>query len=727
MFERKFEISSYSFNKDLTSELDALHYAKEFWPLVYILNDGKIKEAYVGETTDAYMRMNSHLRSEAKKKLSAVHLITSPTFNKSATLDIESNLIKYISADGQYKLLNANVGLANHNFYQKEGYWETFKEIWNQLRSRGITKHSIEHIDNSDLFKYSPYKSLTSDQRAGLKMIMQGILNDKQTNMIIEGGAGTGKTILAIFVFKLLMTDIEDFNFSEFADEEAAFIDLVLALKEKFPKPKMALVVPMSSFRKTLKRVFKNVKGLTSSMVIGPAEVVKEKYDIILVDESHRLRRRINLGTYFGAFDIVSEKLRLDKLRTSELDWVVQQSDKTILFYDENQSVKPSDVAKEEFDRLKAREDSSVDYLRSQFRVRGGLDYVNFLSELFSGKLIDEQSKFQSKNYEFFLFDSLTHMIETIKTRNNEYGLARLVAGFSWKWISKNKPELRDIKIGEVDLRWNSVAVDWVNSDNAINEVGCIHTTQGYDLNYTGIIFGNEISYDVDKDEIVILKEHYHDLNGKQSIKDPNELKNYIINIYKTIMLRGIRGTYVYVCDPRLRAYFEKNIPIRTMTAPASESENIELVPFVNSVPLYRLNAAAGQFSDIQKVEDNDWIHLPERFSATTDLFACKVDGESMNKIIPNGSICLFRKYNGGSRNGKIVLAELTNYRDAEFGSCYTVKEYQSIKSQDEDSWSHDAIALKPLSFDRGHEKIEVKNDDLDAVRIVGVFECVLR
>ena len=90
--------------------------------------------------------------------------------------------------------------------------------------------------------------------------------------------------------------------------------------------------------------------------------------------------------------------------------------------------------------------------------------------------------------------------------------------------------------------------------------MGCIHTTQGYDLNYSGIIFGNEISFDPLTNKIIINEDNYFDKNGKQTIKDPKELKTFIVNIYKTIMLRGIKGTYVYVCDPSLKKYFESFI-----------------------------------------------------------------------------------------------------------------------------------------------------------------------
>lgn len=722
-----FEVKRYDFNSNLFNEFQNLHYAKDLWPIVYILSDGTIKEAYVGETTDTYSRMNSHLKSNAKNKLTAVHLISSEKFNKSATLDIESNLIKYISGDGQYKLINGNVGLANHNYYQKkEVYWDIFKSIWDKLRAEGVSKHSIEYIDNSDLFKYSPYKTLTQEQRSGLLVIINNLLKNDFRNFIVEGGAGTGKTILAIFLFKLLNTNNEDFNFKEFGDDESEFIHLIKDLKDKYPNPKMALVVPMSSFRNTLKKVFKNIKGLSSSMVIGPAEIVKEKYDIVVVDESHRLRRRVNLGAYFGAFDVVCEKLSLDKNICSELDWILMQSDKSILFYDENQSIKPSDVKKEDFDLLKLNRNTKVETLKSQFRVKGGNDYVEYIDSILNCSLPPQSKIFNSKEYEFILFDSIKDLTSQIKLRESENGLSRLIAGFSWPWISKNDKTLYDIKIEGEELQWNRVADDWINSPNAINEVGCIHTTQAYDLNYAGIIFGNEITYDKQKNEIVILKENYFDRNGQVGITDINDLKEFIINIYKTIMLRGIKGTYIYVCDKNLREYFAKHIAKYKNDKPSVIIPKLKVLPYVNSVPIYDLKVAAGNFSELQTTSDCDWVAIPSRYKPSHDLFACTVIGESMNKVIPNGSICLFRKYSGGSRNGQIVLVKHTNKQDPDFGSCYTIKEYRSKKKVDDGQWSHESIVLKPLTYEPEYNDIIITEDELTSFEVIGIFECVL-
>ncbi|MEQ8415332.1 MAG: DUF2075 domain-containing protein [Imperialibacter sp.] len=725
-----FEIKRYEFSSDLTRVLSSEYFAKDLWPIVYIISDGNVKEAYVGETTDVDARMTAHLKNQRKKTLTTVHLISSVKFNKSATLDIESNLIKYISGDGVYTLLNGNLGLANHTYFQKrELYWDTFRSIWNKLRGEGITEHSIEYIDNSDLFKYSPYKTLSKDQKDGLLAIINSLLSESYKNTIVQGGAGTGKTILALFLSKILKSPYNSFNFREFQEVEE-FTDPLSELRVKFPDPKIGLVVPMASFRNTLKKVFKNVKGLNSSMVIGPAEVVKQKYDILIVDEAHRLRRRINLGTYFGSFDSACEKLGLDKASCSELDWVLLQSRKCILFYDEAQSIKPSDAKTEDFQKLKNSPNTTLLGLKSQLRVNGGNDYVEFVNDLLDCRLATINQFQNNEEFEVLLFESIDDLVSEIKTKESQYGLSRLVAGYSWEWVSKgdDTKTMTDIEIEGTRLRWNSVASDWITSEGAIDEVGCIHTTQGYDLNYIGVIFGNEITYNPIKKEIEVIKENYFDRNGKMSINNIEQLRAYIINIYKTIMLRGIRGAYVYICDAELRKYMAQYIPeaLHHKKPPLRILTQDEAKPFENCIPIYNLRAAAGNFSESQKVDELDWLELPSDLHPKTDMFACQVVGRSMNVVIPDGAICLFRRYQGGSRNGKIVLVESTSLQDADTGSSYTVKEYHSSKTIDGDGWQHNSITLKPLSDDPNYTDIVLATDAAQQLRVIGVFERVL-
>ena len=193
-------------------------------------------------------------------------------------------------------------------------------------------------------------------------------------------------------------------------------------------------------------------------------------------------------------------------------------------------------------------------------------------------------------------------------------------------------------------------------------------------------------------------------------------------------MLRGIKGTYVYVCDKNLKEYFARHISKFKTEKLITYLPLDKVIPFENSVPIYNLRAAAGNFSELQivNVSDYEWIVLPSRYKPSTDLFACKIEGESMNKVIPNGSICLFRKYSGGSRNGKIVLVEHTDKQESEFGSGYTVKEYQSKKNMEDDQWSHESVTLKPLSHNSEYKDIEIAEDELGSLKVIGIFECVL-
>lgn len=552
------KIAKYSFGQNTIREIENDLFVKDFWPLIYILSSERIAEAYVGESTNALTRIQNHLSNPERIPLQTLHLITCGYFNKSAALDIESSLIKYLSADGKYKLQNGNAGLVNHNYYQSDLYRGLFKTIWQDLKKNNIVLQSLKKIDNSDLFKYSPYKALTTDQHTAVLQLIRSFVNNSSNSIFVEGSAGTGKTILAVYLIKLLRSEYLPEEKDELDPVNRQEVDLVKSFKEKYPQPKIALVVPMTSLRKTLKKVFKNVKGLNSNMVIGPSDVARNEYDLLIVDEAHRLRRRVNLTNY-KSFDESNKLLGFDKNAT-ELDWIEKQSKNQVFFYDKAQSIKPSDVRKEDFEFLKRKKRSPEPIkLKSQMRVAGGVDYINYIHKLLNCELDKNNKVFQSRNYEFILFESLESLMKKLQAKENEFGLCRLVAGYSWAWKSKKK-NTTDIHIQNLKLKWNSVNEDWINSKGAIDEVGCIHTTQGYDLNYTGVIFGEEISYDPKSNQIVINEKNYHDRNGKAGIKKPEDLKEYIINIYTTLMFRGVKGTYVYVCDKNLRDYLKRHI-----------------------------------------------------------------------------------------------------------------------------------------------------------------------
>lgn len=281
-------------------------------------------------------------------------------------------------------------------------------------------------------------------------------------------------------------------------------------------------------------------------MVLGPYDVVKEKYDLLIVDEAHRLQRRVNL-TNFPAYDAVNQKLGLKK--GTQLDWIMKSSRHQILFYDKFQSIRPGDIRPEELNKYKFEKYE----LESQMRVKGGRDYIMYIRNILD---VAQKESIKFSDYELKLFENINEMKSAVEERDKREGLSRLLAGYAWEWKTNNDEYIDyDIEIEGVKLKWNSVTEDWVNSADAINEVGCIHTIQGYDLNYAGVIIGPEILYDEKNNQIVVDKDKYLDFNGRRAISDPKELEIYIKNIYKTLLTRGIYGTYVYVVDKALREY----------------------------------------------------------------------------------------------------------------------------------------------------------------------------
>ena len=583
------QIRDFPFDENSQARIESWHSpSRDYgtnWPVVYLIHNDDTKEAYIGETLNASRRAAQHWQVEERKHLKTIHIMTDDTFNKSVILDLESFLIKYISADGKYRLQNGNAGLSSFDYYNRAEYEQQFQKIWGILKELGLVQSGIADIEDSDLFKYSPYKSLTQDQQKVLEKILffiTGYLKQElEYSIIVRGGAGTGKTILAVFLLKLL-SDLMTSSFE--ADAETATSSEITALQSLITgkKLKLGFVVPQQSLRETLKKVFRSINGLPETFIMTPREAAlagkDEPFDLLVCDEAHRLHRREGLSQY-PAYDQINQELHLSRDAT-ELDWIIRASRMQLLFYDPDQSVRPSDITREQFSMILGQQNKFQLNLTSQLRCLGGEDYIQYIHEVlnlqgFTGSLSGGSSTVLKegssvfnfpeqhntfKDYTLGFYDDLDQMMDEINRLNKEHGLSCAVAGYAWKWLTKdhpNDPHIIDIPVGRGYI-WNRTYTDWINSDRLPNEVGCIHTVQGYDLNYVGVIFGPEVTYNTQSGRIEVIKKNYKDTLGKAVGDNQEALRTYVLNIYATLLTRGIHGALIYVCDPALREYLRK-------------------------------------------------------------------------------------------------------------------------------------------------------------------------
>ena len=537
------------------------------WPVVYTLSNDK--QIYVGETLSAVTRLTQHLATAKKKSLSRVQIILNEKFNKSVCLDLESQLIQYLAADGTHQVLNANSGIRDANYYDRDKYRESFNELFDALVADGLLSKSIPEIINSNLFKFSPFKAVTIEQAAALNGIIERIIADLKTGgesqLIVQGDPGTGKTIVAIYLIKLLR-DIAMASDEELVEDDSIFADFFTPeLSSLFGGLKIALVVPQQALRKTLEVVFTQTPGLHKDMVLTPFEVAesKEDFDLLIVDESHRLGQRANQNSAMQNKKFTELNIKLfgvdDKTKT-QLDWIRLKSRHQVLLLDTAQTIRPGDLPLETTEALveKAKKSDSWFHLASQLRVMGGNDYLDFVKGIFSetGSPAKDFS-----GYDLRFFDSFTDMRSEILRLDAQHKLSRLLAGFAWEWKTKAEPELFDIEIEGIELRWNQTVTDWVSSPTSPQEVGSIHTIQGYDLNYAGVIIGNDIGYDPGLKKMFLRRDNYFDKKGKENNPvlgieySDDDVLHFVLNIYKVLLTRGIKGTFVYVCDPDLREF----------------------------------------------------------------------------------------------------------------------------------------------------------------------------
>ncbi len=545
------------------------------WPVVYQIYDNM--SIYIGETTNLKSRMLQHSKNTEKDHLSKFSVIFNETYNKSVALDLESQLIQWFSGDGAFTMLNKNDGIADRDYYDREEYRKQFADTWDQLVRLGIANKSIQEIENSGLFKFSPYKKLNESQLDTVNNVLtdldEAFKYNQNSISIIGGNEGTGKTIVIIYLVKLIR-DLQD-HVQNTDEDEVADQSFDLFFKEpfnsRFKNKSLALVIPSQSLKGSISKIFKGIANMQNSVdVLSPIEFggSGKYYDITFVDEAHLLKasnQEVHKANR-ARVDEINNTLFNDNAAHTEMDWIIKKSRNVVMVYGD-QRVRPNNITIQDIGKYIFREH----ILRSQMRSKGGELYIDYLRNIMTNSPPTIKQHFEK--FEFILYGDFAKFVATIKDRDREVGLSRLVAGFAWDWKSKKDKTYNDIEINGIGLKWNSTLSDWVGSPNSINEVGSIYTIQGYDLNYCGVIIGNDIKYDPVTRKIILNRQNYFDRGAKKRNKQQlesnikltdNELLDQVLRTYRILMNRSILGTYVYVCDVNLRQYLEQFIDVKS-------------------------------------------------------------------------------------------------------------------------------------------------------------------
>ncbi len=513
---------------------------------LYILENGY--QVYIGETKDVIQRSKEHCRPSDfcnQFQFQRVYIITSEDFEETPAKHYEDLLIRLMRADGKFEVVNRENGEWTH--YKRKNQFElSFDELWIQLEKRGLVKEKHFHsVLNTGMYKYCPDSmNITQTQHEALTSIIHAIdsgetfpHNDRgllARPILLKGDAGTGKTVVAAALFYYLKT-------------HSQYKDL-----------KIGLVYANPAMRKVMQQVFVHTRGLQKKDVIAPIDVTKQRYDIIICDEAQRLRQAKNIGQYIKHFKTGNQRLQLDS-QHDELDWLLINADRLVLFYDSKQIVSPSDIPQNKFEeRLNARERGIRPIeLKEQMRIHAGDQYVSYIYDILFQNT-NEPKTFT--NYDFKLFSNFSDMWTSLAEKEESVRLCRLCSGYGWPWASKESLEQPDIQLDGHDIWWNRQTGGWLQNPEATHEMGSIYSLAGLDLNYAAVVIGPELFYDIQDNKIKVNKNHYFDNKVKQGVAT-DELTDFLLNTYAVLMSRGILGTYVYVCDPNLRQYLQKFIP----------------------------------------------------------------------------------------------------------------------------------------------------------------------
>jgi uncharacterized protein len=359
---------------------------------------------------------------------------------------------------------------------------------------------------------------------------------DNKTVIIVKGGPGTGKSVIAIN----LMADLSKKHYNtHYSTGSKAFTE---TLWEIVKKP--------ASFQ---------FKYFNSYM-----REKRNTLDVLICDESHRIRETSNTW----------RTKREYRSNIPQIEELINVAKVSVFFIDDHQIVKPGEIGSVYYIKHFAEKMYCDIYeyeLETQFRCNGSEAFINWIDSTLGIRETDNLIWDQSESFDFRILESPEELELAIRTKVNKGFTGRLTAGYCWRW---SKPKLDgtlvdDVTIGDFKKPWNAKpkstalaenipeAPLWAYDPNGINQIGCVYTAQGFEFDYVGVIFGKDLVYNWAEERWEGYRENSADPDVKKSKEQFTEL---IKNTYRVLLSRGMKGCYVYFMDEDTEAFFKSRI-----------------------------------------------------------------------------------------------------------------------------------------------------------------------
>lgn len=539
--------------------------------------------------------------------------------------------------------------------------------------------------------------------------------HDKQKAVIIvRGGPGTGKSVIAINLMADLL--LKGYN-AHYATGSKAFTE-------------------------TLRKIIGQRGSAQFKYFNSYSSADQNAIDILIADEAHRIRTTSN--SRFTP--------KTNRSNFSQIDELFSASKVSVFFIDDDQIVRPNEIGSVEYIKQNAaiKRHKIFEYeLEAQFRCNGSEAFVNWINNTLSVKRTANVIWDQHEEFDFKILPSPQSLEGAIRQKVREGFTGRVTAGFCWNWSMPNEDGTlkNDVIIGDYERPWDAnpeakrlapgipKAALWAHDPNGINQIGCVYTAQGFEFDYVGVIFGEDLVYDFDSQQWHGNKNKSSDSVVKRSSEKFTEL---VKNTYRVLLSRGMKGCYVYFMNKDTERFFKSRIEKEKelkFSDIITKGEEIELSgqildevekskKFKEYLPVYSLQAACGNFGDGVSADEIGWLKV-SGLKLNKNMFVSQVFGKSMEPNIPSGSYCIFRTPVTGSRMNKIVLAQHSSIADVENGGRYTVKRYTSKKKINRnETWEHEQIALLPINPE--YKPIVISNPEDGNFMIVAEFVKVL-